>query len=95
MNPNPQQIAESLVNLAEEYSRLSDEDGLLEQGSIKYFVDNRDKYASDKACERAYLATEGGLRWVIVQKRLKVLNKQTSISKTILRHYENQARNLY
>jgi hypothetical protein len=95
MNPNPQKVAEDRVLLAEEYSRLSDEYGRLEQEAIKHFVENRDKYKSDKATDRAYLATESGLRWVYLKSRLKGIEKQLSASNTLLRHYENQGKNLY
>ncbi len=95
MNPNPQQIADELYTMSEEYSRLSDESGTLEQESIQHFVANRDKFDSDKAVERAYLATERGLKWVWVQSRLKGLSKQISAHNAVLRHYENLGKNLY
>jgi hypothetical protein len=98
MNPiqkPPQEIAEDRVTLAEEYSRLSDEYGTLEQDQIKHFVANRDKYKSDKACERVWQATESGLRWVYLKSRLKGIEKLLSASNTLLRHYENQGKNLY
>jgi hypothetical protein len=98
MNPiqkSPQEIAEELVTLSEEYSRLSDESGVLEQESILHFVSIREKHKSDKTAERAYLATERGLRWVWVEKRLKGLSKQISALNAVLRHYENQGKNIY
>jgi len=96
-NPDPRKVAEDRMTLAEEYSRLSDEYGLLEQESVKWFTANRSssQYRSDKSCERAWLSTEKGLRWIYLKSRLKGIEKELSASNTLLRHYENQGKNIY
>lgn len=95
MIPTPGEAAEKRIILSEEYSRLSDEMGELEQKVAMYFVTHRVDYKSDTACERAFDATEDGQRLIFLHRRTKGLEKEISALNSYLRTKENEARNYY
>ena len=91
----PQEAADRMIFLSEEQTRLSEEFADLEEKKLKHFAANRESFKSDKACDRAWEATEDGIRSMRIHLKLKDLAKELSVLKVFLRHEENKARNLY
>ncbi len=92
---NPQDVAEKIISLSEEYSRISDEMAGLEMLEAKFFQQESDKYTSDRACSRAFNATESGLRLITLKRKEKSLKQEINALKSFLRVKSDQARNLY
>lgn len=95
MNPNPQQIAEERLILSEEYSRLSDELATIDQSLAKSFITRRNEFKSDKACDRAFDATDAGQRRIWLMARCKSIMREMSAKNSYLRVLENQGKNYY
>lgn len=92
---NPNEAAEKRITLSEEYSRLSDEMGELEQDEAHYFVDERESHKSDKACQRAFDATDEGQRLIYLKRHLKGLEQQLNALSSLINVANNQARSVY
>lgn len=91
----PHEMAERRLELAEEYSRLSDEFAEHIKFQAEYFMLNREKHGSDNATQKAFEATTDGVRMIILKLKLKSIEKTMSALNTALRLAENQAKNLY
>ena len=88
-------MADDLITLSEEYSRYSGEFAQHVKLQADYFNTFREKHKSDTATQRAFDATDPGVRMVILKLKLKALEKQMSSLRTFLRLAENEAKNLY
>jgi len=91
----PRQLCDEKLKLSEEYSRYS---GYL-INSIKeqadFFNTNRESYTSDKACERAFEASEGGIKLLTVKQKLKTIEKKMSAISSSLEVAKNEALGVY
>ncbi len=95
MNITPSQAVEEIMKLSEEQSRLSEEFTELEVAKIEHFNTFRVDFKSDKAVEMAFSRSPKGIEHLKMQMRLKILAKELSVLKTLMRHFENQGRNIY
>lgn len=95
MKKTPHQLAEERIGLAEQYSRYSGLYADLIKKRAEHFKEEREKYKSDTATERAWERTKEGTQMTIIKLKLKVIEKQMSASNTILRLLENEAKSLY
>lgn len=93
--PIPHELSQKLLSKAEEYSRYSGEFAQHVKLQALYFNTFRGDHKSDNATQKAFDATEDGVRMVILRLKLKALEKEMSALRTHLRLLENQARNLY
>lgn len=91
----PQELAESLMGLSEQFSKYSGEFAAHLKLQADFFNEHRASHKSDLACSRAFEATKEGVDMSIIKLKLKALEKQMSAVKTFLRHAEVEARNLY
>ena len=88
-------MADELITLAEEYSRYSGEFAQHIKLQADFFNTFRENHKSDTATQRAFDATDAGVKLVILKLKLKALEKQMSANRTFLRLAENEAKNLY
>lgn len=95
MDKTPQQLADGLVGLSEEYSRYSGELASLIKAHALFFKENRPKYKSDTATDRAFDLTEDGVKKTIIGLKLKSIAKTMSGHKTMIEVKTNEARGLY
>ncbi len=95
MIKTPHQIADDMVNLAEQYSTYSGETAKLTHSEAEHFKTNRSSFKSDTACQRAFLLTEEGIKMTVVRLKLKSLEKTMSANKVYLEVLANEARGLY
>jgi hypothetical protein len=91
----PHQISEERITLAEEYSRYSGELAKLIKAQADYYNTNIANHKSDTSCQRAFDATDDGVKMTIVKLKLKSIEKTLSAYNTHLRLLENEAKNLY
>jgi len=94
-NLTPHEMAEKLITLSEEYSRYSGEYAQHIKLQADYFNTFRENHKSDTATQRAFDATEAGVKLVILKLKLKALEKQMSSLRTFLRLAENEAHGIY
>lgn len=95
MDKTPHQLAEARIALAEEYSRYSGEFARLVRKQAEHFKANREKFKSDKACEKDFELTDDGMLMTTIKLKLKSIEKTMSAYNTYLRLKENEAKNLY
>lgn len=93
--PIPHELSEKLLSKSEEYSRYSGEYASHIKLQALYFNTFRSEHKSDNATQKAFDATEDGVRMTILKLKLKALEKEMSALRTHLRLLENEARNLY
>lgn len=91
----PHEMADKRIELSEEYSRYAGEYAQHVKLQADYFNTFRDQYKSDNATQKAFDATNDGVRMVILKLKLKTIEKQMSALNTALRLAENEAKNLY
>ena len=91
----PQQAVAEIMKLSEEQSRLSEDYTALEVAKIEHFNNFRQDFNSDKAVEMAFARSSVGIEHMKMQMRLKILGKELSVLKTLMRHFENKGRNIY
>lgn len=95
MNKTPHQLSEDRIALSEEYSRYAGEYAQHIKLQADFFNSNREKHKSDNATQKAFDATDAGVRMAILRLKLKAIEKQMSAYNTHLRLLENEAKNLY
>ena len=95
MTESPPQLAEHLLGLASDYSRLSDELAEVLTAKPMKWIELRAVASSDTQAERAWSATEDGVKEVVLRLKVKALEKVMSAIKTRLRVLEGEANNLY
>lgn len=95
MELTPDQAVAEIMKLSEEQSRLSEEFTALEVAKIEHFNEFRQDFKSDKAVEMAFARSSKGIEHLKTQMRLKILAKELSVLKTLMRHFENKGRNIY
>lgn len=83
------------MGMAEEYSRYSGEFAALIKAEAEFWKNEKDRYGSDTATQRAFDRTEDGVKKTIIKLKLRAIEKQLSASNTMLRLLENEAKNLY
>lgn len=91
----PGELADDLLKLSEESSRLGDELAEILMKKPKIWLEMRGNYESDTRTERAYEATMDGTKELWLKLRLKGNDRMCSAIKTKLRIMENESRNLY
>jgi len=91
----PHELSDSLMDLSEQYSRYSGEFAEKIKLQADFFNTFRENYKSDNATQKAFDATQDGVRMTIIKLKLKALEKQMSAIRTHLRLLENEAKNLY
>ena len=91
----PHELSDSLMDLSEQYSRYSGEFAQKIKLQADYFNTFRDQHKSDNATQKAFDATDDGVKMVVLKLKLKALEKQMSAIRTHLRLLENEAKNLY
>ena len=92
---NPHEISEARITLAEEYSRYSGEYGQLVRIQAVFFNHRRVDFKSDTATQRAFDATDDGIKMTVLKLKLKSIEKTMSAYNTHLRLLENESKNLY
>lgn len=95
MSKTPHELSDDRLKLSEEYSRYSGEYAQHVKLQADHFNQHRWKYKSDNATQKAFDATEAGVRMIILKLKLKAIEKEMSAINTHLRLLENEARNLY
>lgn len=95
MEKTPRQLAEDRITLSEEYSRYSGIYADLIKKQADYFNAERKDHKSDNATQKAFDATEDGVKIAQVKQKLKTIEKKMSAINTLLRLLENEAKNLY
>ena len=95
MTKNPNQLAEELMNLSEQYSRYSGELAKLTKAEGEYYKATRPNVKSDTAVARQFQTTEEGINMAVVKLKLKSLEKQMSATKVFIEVATNMARGLY
>ena len=91
----PHEMADKRLELSEEYSRYSGEFAKHIKLQAEFFNHHRHDYKSDNATQKAFEATEAGVRMVILKLKLKSIEKTMSALNASLRLAENEAKNLY
>ena len=91
----PHEMSDRRIELAEEYSRYSGEFANHIKLQADFFNTFRDNYKSDNATQKAFDATEAGVRMAILKLKLKSIEKTMSALNTALRLAENESKNLY
>lgn len=91
----PHQAVEEMMKLSEEQSRLSERFTVLEVEEIKHFNEFRSEFGSDKQASMAFKRSPLGIEHLQTKARLKIIGKELSVLKTLMRHFENQGRNIY
>lgn len=91
----PNELANRLLELAEESSRMGDELSEILMRKPKVWLEMRGNYESDTRTERAYEATIDGTKELWLKLRLKGNDRLSSAIKTKLRILENEAHNIY
>lgn len=91
----PGQLADRLLEIAEESSRFSGELIELLQPKPEAWTELRKLHQSDKATDVAWDMTEHGRREMWLKMRIKSNDRLSSAIKTKLRILENEARNIY
>ena len=91
----PNELADRLMVLAEESSRMGDELSEILMRKPGVWLEMRGNYESDTRTERAYEATVDGTKELWLKLRLKGNDRLSSAIKTKLRILENESRNLY
>ena len=91
----PHELAQSLEEKAHEFSVQTD--FLIEILEKKPAIWNemRRDFKSDTSCERAWNATENGIKEMRYRLKLKALEKEMSAIRTQLRVASDEARNIY
>lgn len=95
MEKTPQQLADSLMKLSQQFSAYSGEFAGHLKLQADYFNENRIKEKSDLATQRKWEATKEGVEMSIIKLKLKALEKEMSAIKVFLRHKEIEARGEY
>lgn len=90
---NPTELAERRVRLSAEYSRMSEELGDILTIKASKWAEYRSTVKSDKAADRIWDATDGGLREMRLRLKLKAYEKQMSSIKTMVDVLTGEARN--
>jgi len=95
MDKTPHQLAEEIVILADECSRLAERYNELNILYAEWWKTYRQDYKSDKAAEKAWdLTLEGQEMWTIKTK-IKTKERKISAYKAFIRVLENEARNQF
>jgi hypothetical protein len=95
MTLTPHQISDARIGLAEEYSKYCGQLADLMKKQAEHFNTYRNDFKSDKATERAFDATDDGVKMAIIKLKLKSIEKTLSAYNSHLRLLENEAKNLY
>lgn len=90
----PREYLEEIERRTHAYSKLTEEWAKYVVLQAKFFNENRDKYKSDNACQKAFDLTEDGISMQVVKAKLKSNEKQISACKTAMRLLETEAKNL-
>lgn len=91
---NPEALSEELLELSNTYGTLSDELSEILEAKPKLWLSIRAQTKSDTSAERAWEATESGVRETVVKLKLKAIEKRMSALRTRLRVMDAEARNL-
>lgn len=92
---SPHDLAESRVEMAGEYSYLSERlsNILTEKPGLWNVL--RENVKSDKAADRMWESSAGGIEEMKLRLKMKALEKKMSAAKTMLEVLEGEARNQY
>lgn len=91
----PHEMSDRRIELSEEYSRYAGEFANHIKLQADFFNTFRENYKSDNATQKAFDATEAGVRMAILKLKLKSIEKTMSALNTALRLAENESKNLY
>ena len=91
----PHEMADSMMDLAEQYSKYSGELAKLTKVEGEYYKATRPNVKSDTAVARQFQTTDDGIQMAVVRLKLKSLEKQMSATKVFLEILTNEARGLY
>lgn len=94
-NLTPRQICEERLQLSADYSKYSGFYAEHIKKQADYFVKHRQNYKSDTATQRAFESTDAGVTMEILKQKLKAIDKRMSALNTMLRLYENEAKNAW
>ena len=94
-NLTPHELSVKRLQLSEEYSRFSGEFAEQIKKQADYFNTFRADHKSDNATQKAFDATQDGVRMTILKLKLKSIEKTMSALNTHLRLLENESKNLY
>lgn len=95
MEHNPHQLADSLLDLSEQFSRYSGEFAALIKKQADFCNASRMSYKSDTATQRAFDATEDGVKMAVIRMKLKALTTQMSAIKSYLKNAQEEAHGTY
>ena len=91
----PHEMADSMMDLAEQYSKYSGELAKLTKVEGEYYKATRPHVKSDTAVARQFQTTDEGIQMAVVRLKLKSLEKQMSATKLFVEVATNEARGVY
>lgn len=94
-SPTPGRMAELLVLLGVKYSEISSELENVIYERAKIWPELRAQHKSETSTERAWEATEGGLREMKLRSKQKVCEKLMSSIKTMVQVKTEEAKGTY
>jgi hypothetical protein len=95
MEIKPHDLAENIVSLADECSKLAERLDDLENLYCEWWQTFREEYKSDKAAEKAWDLTKEGQEMRTIKTKIKVKDRKIGAYKTYLRVLENEAKSQY
>ncbi len=91
----PHEMADSMMDLAEQYSKYSGELAKLTKVEGEYYKATRPHVKSDTAVARQFQTTDEGIQMAVVRLKLKSLEKQMSATKLFVEVATNEAKGIY
>lgn len=91
----PHEMADSMMELAEQYSKYSGELAKLTKVEGEYYKATRPNVKSDTAVARQFQTTDEGIQMAVVRLKLKSLEKQMSATKLFVEVATNEAKGIY
>ena len=92
---SPHALADSMMDLAEQYSKYSGELAKLTKAEGEYYKVTRPQVKSDTAVARQFQTTEEGIQMAVVKLKLKSLEKQMSATRLFVEVATNEAKGVY
>jgi hypothetical protein len=92
---DPQVLAEKRVTLSEEYSRLSEQEGLIVRNKAVVWPEMRKNVKSVAEADRMWEMSQDGVDEQLIKIRQKAIDKELSAINSFLRTLENQGKGYY
>lgn len=95
MDKTPHDLAEEIVNMANESGKLAERLDELENLYCLWWKTCRDDYKSDKSAEKAWDLTTEGQEMRTIKTKIKIKGVKISAYKTYIRVLDQEANNQY